>query len=51
MCFALTQSSKTFVIRSFSFEKWLLTYVFGEARDQKSMFSGNVINFSKEQKS
>ena len=34
-CFALSQSSKTFVIRSFFFEKWLLTHVFGGSQGQK----------------
>ena len=31
----LSQSSKTFVIRSFFFEKWLLTHVFGGSQGQK----------------
>ena len=32
---ALPQFSKTFVIRSFFFEKWLLTHVFGGSQGQK----------------
>lgn len=35
-CFALSQSAKPFVIRSFFFEKWLLTHGFGESRVQKA---------------
>ena len=33
--YMLPQSSKTFVIRSFFFEKWLLTHVFGGSQGQK----------------
>ena len=44
-CFALSQSSKTFVIRSFFFEKWLLTHVFGGPRGQKSSCKQACIGF------
>jgi len=42
---ALSQSSKTFVIRSFFFEKWLLTHVFGGSRGQKSSCKQACIGF------
>ncbi len=37
--------SKTFVIRSFFFEKWLLTHVFGGSRGQKSSCKQACIGF------
>ncbi|MBD9018236.1 MAG: hypothetical protein EGR13_07955, partial [Coprococcus comes] len=42
---ALSQSSKTFVIRSFFFEKWLLTHVFGGSRGQKFSCKQACIGF------
>ena len=45
MCFALSQSSKTFVIRSFFFEKWLLTHIFGGSRVQKTSCKQACIGF------
>ena len=44
-CFALSQYSKTFVIRSLFFEKWLLTHVFGGSRGQKSSCKQACIGF------
>ena len=44
-CFALAQSSKTFVIRSFFFEKWLLAHVFSGSRGQKSSCKQVYIGF------
>ena len=44
-CFALSQSSKAFVIRSFFFEKRLLTHVFGGSRGQKSSCKQACIGF------
>ena len=41
----LPQSSKTFVIRSFFFEKWLLTHVFGGSRGQKASCKQACIGF------
>ena len=41
----LPQFLKTFVIRSFFFEKWLLTHVFGGSRGQKSSCKQVCIGF------
>ena len=44
-CFALSQSSKRFVIRSFFFKKWLLTHIFDRSRGQKSSRKQACIGF------
>ena len=44
-CFALSQSSKTFIIRSFFYEKWLLIHVFGGSQGQKSSCKQACIRF------